>query len=341
MHDINIRNNGAIIDYVSYGNFGPSVTNSYAFNVNSEFTMIETLPLRTSYVGPLRFKFKLGSSFSGQDVSRLQVRLPQTSVLGFAGGFSYDTRKKVCEILDTSTNEMIGCMVISQVNDTTTNFTSILLTIASSTTLSGTTLYQIKITTQSSTPNAEGLAFPTTAGRYKVDINFDAAGTRNYNIHNHLYMDVHGPTFNTLKVTSFVTLPGQWNLIWVELIPTTTIATTHQLVIEIPTKSLEGTLLFANDLGTGIANYGWVPVDMLYGLTNGFMTCKLFQGDQTNGKSVRIVCGAFTSSVSVGTYISFGFKVKNPSISVNQRSIPIIVYTEDIGQRYNTNYMLV
>lgn len=154
MHDTNIRNNGAIIDYASYGSMGPYVTNSYAFNVNSEFMFIETLPLRTSYVGPLRFKFKLGVAFSGQDVSRLQVRLPQTSVMGLAGGFSYDTRKKVCEILDTSNNEMIGCMVISQVNDTTTNFNNILLTISSSTTLAATTLYQIKITTQTGTPNA-------------------------------------------------------------------------------------------------------------------------------------------------------------------------------------------
>lgn len=236
---------------------------------------------------------------------------------------------------------MIGCMVISQVNDITANFTSILLTISSSSTLTSTTLYQIKITTQSGTPNAEGLAFPTTAGLYKVDINFDADGARGYNIHNHLYLEVHGPTFTALKVTSFVTIPGEWNLIWVELNPTTTIATNHQLVIEIPTKSLEGTLLFANDLGTGISNYGWVPVDMLYGLSNGFMTCKMFQGDQTNGKSARIICGAFASSVSVGTYISFGFKVRNPSIAVSQRSVPIIVYTEDIGQRYKTNYMLV
>ena len=96
MHDSNIRSNGAIIDYATNSSFGLSVTNSYAFNVNSEFAMIETLPLRTSYTGPLRFKFKLGSTFTGQDVSRLQVRLPQTSVLGFSGGFSYDTRKKVC-----------------------------------------------------------------------------------------------------------------------------------------------------------------------------------------------------------------------------------------------------
>lgn len=327
MHDTNIRNNGAIIDYVSYGSFPPSVTNSYAFNVNTEFAMTETLPLRTSYVGPLHFKFKLGTAFSGQDVSRLQVRLPQASVIGSAGGFSYDTRKKVCQILDTSTNEMIGCVVLSQVNDTSANFPSILLTMTTSSSLAATTLYQIKITSQSGTPNAEGLAFPTVAGRYKVDINFDLDGSRGYNMHNQLYMDVHGPNFASLKVTSFVTLPGEWNLIWVELNPTTTIAMNHQLVLEIPTKSLEGTLLFANDLGTGIANYGWVPVDMLYGLSNTFMQCKMFRGDQTNGKSARIICGAFTSAVATGTTVAFGFKVKNPSIAVNQRSIPIIVFT--------------
>jgi hypothetical protein len=237
---------------------------------------------------------------------------------------------------------MLGCMVISVVNDSTINFNSILMTISSSSTLSATTLYQIKITTQSGISDTDGLQFPTVAGKYKVDINFDADGTRNYNIHNHLYIEVYGPEFNNLKVTSFVTLPGEWNLIWVELEPTTTIALTHQLVIEIPTKGIDGTLLFANDLGTALNNYDLVKTDMLYGLSNPFMTCKLFQGDQTNGKNVRIVCGNFNSAVSIGTFIRFAFKIQNPSIALNtQKSIPVIVYTQDINNLYKTHYVLV
>jgi hypothetical protein len=66
--------------------------------------MIETLPLRTGYVGPLQFKFRLAVGFTAQDVSRLQVRMPQTSIIGQAGGFGFDVRKKVCEIVKTTDN---------------------------------------------------------------------------------------------------------------------------------------------------------------------------------------------------------------------------------------------
>lgn len=117
-------------------------------------TLTETLPLRTGYTGPLKFKFKVGASFSGQDVSRIQIRTPQTSYVGNSGGFVYDTRKKVCEIFDTSNFEEIGCMVTSVVNDTTTGHTSILYTIATSAALTSSTQYQLELTTQTGTPNA-------------------------------------------------------------------------------------------------------------------------------------------------------------------------------------------
>lgn len=45
-------------------------------------------------------------------------------------------------------------MVTSVVNDTTPNFNSILYTITTSTSLLANTLYQLKITTQSGTPNS-------------------------------------------------------------------------------------------------------------------------------------------------------------------------------------------
>lgn len=44
-------------------------------------------------------------------------------------------------------------------------------------------------------------------------------GGNNYNIHNHLYLEVHGDTFKELDVRSFVTLPGEENIVWVKLQP--------------------------------------------------------------------------------------------------------------------------
>lgn len=130
-------------------------------------------------------------------------------------------------------------------------------------------------------------------------------------------------------------------MIWVELEPTTTIATNHQLVVEIPTRSLDGTTtLFADDLGTGLTNNQQIKVDMLYGFSNGFMTCRLLKGDQSNGKNAKVVCGSFLSAVSTGTYIRFGFKVKNPSIGSTSYSIPVLVYTHNPSTNVKTNYMM-
>lgn len=153
---------------------------------------------------------------------------------------------------------------------------------------------------------------------------------------------MHGPRFKNLVVTSFVTLPNEWNLIWVQVEPTTTIALTHQLVVEIPTKAINGQLLFSNDLGTGLADNSWFRTDVIAGFTNSFMVCRFFNGDQANGKNAKIVCGSFSNTVAAGTSFTFAFKVKNPSISsTSQLAIPVIVYTQDTGLLQKTNYMLV
>jgi hypothetical protein len=122
--------------------------------------------------------------------------------------------------------------------------------------------------------------------------------------------------------------------------PTTTIGLNDQIVIEIPTKSIDGTSLFANDLGLTFNNNQWIPIDILSGQINTFMTCSLFHGDQTNGKNTKIICGGFTSSIVLGTTLTFAFKVKNPLITV-QASIPFIIYSQDISNMIKTNYMLV
>ena len=53
-------------------------------------------------------------------------------------------------------------------------------------------------------------------------------------------MEVYGPNFNTLNFVSTVSLPDQENFIIVELTPANNIETNEQLIIEIPTVSLDG-----------------------------------------------------------------------------------------------------
>lgn len=144
-------------------------------------------------------------------------------------------------------------------------------------------------------------------------------------------------------MTSFVTLPSETNLIWFSLAPQTTIQTTDQLVIEIPTKSAAGQNLFSNTLGLAYADGDYFTIDILSGtFTPGFMQCRIYHGDQTNHKPVKIICGKFTQSFENTETILFAIEVINPSISLtNQISIPFIVYTMDLGKQYRTNYNLV
>jgi hypothetical protein len=65
--------------------------------------------------------------------------------------------------------------------------------------------------------------------------------------------------------TSYVTLESERNLFIVQFEPTYTINQNDQLVIEIPTKSLDGRLLFANDGGLQppVNDYDTVPFDLV------------------------------------------------------------------------------
>ena len=69
----------------------------------------------------------------------------------------------------------------------------------------------------------EGLLFPTQAGLYKIDVSFDEDESGNFDIHDHMYMEVYGTPFTELSVLSFITIVSNENLIWVKMTPTTTI----------------------------------------------------------------------------------------------------------------------
>lgn len=182
------------------------------------------------------------------------------------------------------------------------------------------------------------MLFPTVAGTYKIDVSFDVDGTNQFNIHNHLYLEVYGTPFTVLSVTSFVTLCAEMNLIWVKLTPTTTIGQYDQIVIEIPTKSAAGVALFANDLGTGTPDGGNIITDVIGGtFTTSFMSCRLFWGDQANSKPAKIVCGGFTGTITSAQLLYFAFKVVNPTVNP-QISIPFFIYSMNTNTMYKSNF---
>jgi hypothetical protein len=195
-----------------------------------------------------------------------------------------------------------------------------------SSTLSSTNKYILTLTSQTGT-QPEGLIFPSQPGKYQTSISFDVTGSGTYSIYNNLYLDVFGTPFTLLKVQAWVTIPGDPNLVWIQLTPTTTIQTNQQIVVEFPTKSSAGANLFSNDLGTGLTDGSLIAVDVIDGnFDNTFMKCRLFYGDQANSKNAKIVCGSFTQTISSSQLLFFAFKIVNPSISV-QISIPLFIYS--------------
>lgn len=186
-HASNIRANGFIIDYFYSSTFGINVNNAQSQNVDSQIIMEETLPLRVNYVGPLRFKFQLASSFTGPNAGLITVRLPQVSTMGVAGGFTYASSKKhVCQIVQISNYEETGCIITNIATDSNAVFPNFIFTMVTSTSLVSGVLYKLVLTTATGV-QPEGLTFPTVAGTYKVDFNFDTTGSTNYALHNHLY----------------------------------------------------------------------------------------------------------------------------------------------------------
>lgn len=145
------------------------------------------------------------------------------------------------------------------------------------------------------------------------------------------------------------TIPSLKNLLWIEVRPTTTIQTTQQLVIEIPTKGIDGNILYANNLGMTYANgtsYGdgdSIPFDMLNSLSQSFMVCRMFHGDQTNGKPARIVCGSFQSAITSSTKLFFAITVVNPGTTFSgvQVSIPFFIYSYEQGTLVKTNFDVI
>lgn len=131
--------------------------------------------------------------------------------------------------------------------------------------------------------------------------------------------------------------------------PTITITTEDQIILEFPTLSSNGTTMFDNNLGlNGYQDGDEVPVDVFDSapLTNAYMKCRIYFGDQTRAVPARVVCGFLTSNLVTGSYLRFAFgfvnppRITAPSIP-SQLSLPILVYSYNPYYFEKTNFNLV
>ena len=94
-------------------------------------------------------------------------------------------------------------------------------------------------------------------------------------------------------------------------------------------------------MGTGLADGADIKVDIIGGdFNNVFMKCKLFKGDVNFAQSAKVVCGSFTSLITVTNVLFFALKIVNPALSGgrNQVSIPLFVYSNEQGKTYKKNF---
>jgi hypothetical protein len=110
-------------------------------------------------------------------------------------------------------------------------------------------------------------------------------------------------------------------MILVQIVPSNQIEVDEQLVIEIPTVSMDGIRLFTGNLGMGYKDYDNLIFD-LYESSTFTMNCKVFTGDPTINQPVKIICSGFNSIVTTSSTIKFGFWVVNPSTTVGL-AIPV------------------
>lgn len=191
-------------------------------------------------------------------------------------------------------------------------------------TLSGGTDYIIGITTQTGS-GSEGIPFPTSLGVFKVEGRVNYYSTNPQVVSNVFFIETYGASFTTLNFYSTVTLPGEKNLIMVELTPSTLIDTNQQVVIEIPTVAIDGTALFDEDLGMGYIDYSDLVFD-IYDGTITSMTCKVYPGQRTANLPVKIICSNFNTQITTSSTLKFGFWVTNPTVT-RSLSIPATIYS--------------
>lgn len=314
--------NGKTIDYLTT-NF-PLPVQNYTWNVDTTMSMLKSQPLRINYVGELKFLLNLASTFYSltPNAGVMYVNLWYYSTAGNTGGFNGPSTNMVCTIFNPITGYKYGCYLFC----TATPGTYTTYKLQTYQNLPTNTNLEVTLTTQKGSAT-EGINFPTAVGTYKVEIEIDYYSSSPYNKNQAYYVDVYGPNWNTLFFNSTVTIPNENNFIMVILTPSQTINTNQQIIIEIPTVSLDGQTLFPVDLGMGYKNYDSLVFDIFEsGITS--MTCKVYTGELNINAPVKIICSNFNTAITTAKTLQFGFWVVNPASSVSM-AIPIQVYAFD------------
>ena len=117
-----------------------------------------------------------------------------------------------------------------------------------------------------------------------------------------------------LTITGLHRTASVFNIFTIEFVTTITVDGTagEEIIVEFPTRSPDGTLMFFDDLGTGIPNHKTCPCEEFTGIVGSpTILCTLEWGDSNQGTGAKVHITGF-ASIGAGTYSFVLPRFKNP-----------------------------
>ncbi len=154
-------------------------------------------------------------------------------------------------------------------------------------------------------------------------------------------IDVKGSPFTSLELRALSTVASTLNPIVVRITPVTTIDVDDQLVLEIPTKSLDGLDLMDEDGGQGYSLVSGPTFDLFAGDISS-MKCRFEPGCRSCPTPLRIICSEFSQAITSSRELAVVFLLRNPAVAALKTiTLPLVLYSLDLASGVKTNWDVV
>lgn len=179
---------------------------------------------------------------------------------------------------------------------------------------------RLTVTTLNGDQGKNGIVMPGTPGNYTFTVARKTGGTVLEETSS-TSIEVLMTRFTAYKTTAFVVNYDMLTAIAIQFTPSTTIPASSgggKLIVTLPTRTPDGAPLYANDLGSGVADGGSLPCHETTG-TLGTWVCTISYGDQGIGKAVTITVNGWTGTLNAGTSYRFILaQIYNPTSGDNK-----------------------
>ena len=180
-------------------------------------------------------------------------------------------------------------------------YTTLVIHSPSGVTMAASANTPLTVTTLNANKGLNGIVMPTTPQNYTFTVARMTGGSTQEEVSS-VSVEVLMTAFTAYQSKALVVNYNQLSAIAIQFTPSTTIpVSTGSLVVTLPTKTPDGVTLYADDLGSGIANGGTFPCSE----PTSTWVCTIAYGDQGTGKAVTITATGWTSALAAGTSYRF------------------------------------